>query len=106
MAYDYHFVYLDPALSSEWFFVAARRYWDKFRPIVAAKLDLIDHVPARRTLAITLLTRRDLAPQTLAQIKARFPNALLDPLVYDVPDDMQLTLDGRAALDQRFGVPE
>ena len=39
-------------------------------------------------------------------VKKIFPRALHDPLVYDYVDEMKLTLDGRADLQQRFGVPE
>jgi hypothetical protein len=33
------------------------------------------------------------------------PDVTLDPLVYDDPADLRLTLEARAALNQRFGVP-
>lgn len=103
---DFHFVYIDPALGPDWLFVAARRYWARFRPIVVNDLTLIDYVPKRQRIAITILARRDLAPTLIADIRKRFPNAQHDPLVYDVPEELRLTLDGRATLEQRFGVPE
>ena len=104
--FDLHFLYLDPVLSADWLFEAGQRYWDRFHPLIVPSLDLIDLAPARRRLAITTLTRRDLAPKTLAEVKKRFPRAYHDPLVYDVVADLKLTLDGRADLRQRFGIPE
>ncbi len=103
---DYHFMYIDPALGADWLFIASRRYWERFRPIVVSSLDLISYVPPQRSIAITTLARRDIAPKIAADVKKNFPNALHDPLVYDYVDEMKLTLDGRADLQQRFGVPE
>jgi hypothetical protein len=103
---DYHFLYIDPTLGPDWFFVAARRYWDRFRPTVVTSLDLIGYVPARRSIAITTLARRDLAAKVADDVKKNFPRAQHDPLVYDFVEEMKLTLDGRADLQQRFGVPE
>ncbi len=74
--------------------------------MVVSSLDLIAYVPAGRVVVITTLARRDMAPNVAKTIKQRFPAAHLDPLVYDYVNEMQLTLDGRADLDQRFGVPE
>ncbi len=99
-------MYLDPSLGADWLFVAARRYWEKFRPIVVISLDLISYVPPRRGIAITTLARRDLAQKIADDVKKNFPNALHDALVYDYVEEMKLTLDGRADLQQRFGVPE
>jgi hypothetical protein len=103
---DYHFLYINAALGANWLFVAARRYWAQFQPIVIDNLDLVSYVPSKSTATITILARRDLAPKLMADVKKRFPRATVDPLVYDTVEDMKLTLDGRADLQQRFGVPE
>lgn len=105
---EYHFLYLDPVLGADWLFVAARRYWDRFRPMVISDLDLVSnvYVPDKRLIAITALARRDLAPKIADDIKKRFPKAIYDPLVYDLVDELRLTLDGRADYQQRFGIPE
>src|SRR5947207_2520590 len=46
---NYHFLYIDQTLDADWLFVAARRYWEHFRPMVIADLDLISYVPVVRT---------------------------------------------------------
>ncbi|MHB8625787.1 MAG: hypothetical protein ACYDBJ_01465 [Aggregatilineales bacterium] len=104
--FDYHFLYLGPGMSGDWLFVAARNYWLTFRPNVILTLDLIAFVPPRRRIAITSLARRDTAQTVRADLAKRFPKAYHDPLVYDYLDEMQLTLDGRAMLNQRFGKPD
>ena len=104
--FDYHFLYLGPGMSGDWLFIAARNYWLTFRPDVILTLDLIAYVPPRRRIAITSLARRDTAKMVRDDITKRFPKAYYDPLVYDYLNDMQLTLDGRAALNQRFGKPD
>jgi hypothetical protein len=103
---DYHFLYIDQALGPDWFFVAARRYWERFRPMVITNWDLVGYVPERRSIAITTLARRDMAQKLADDVKQKFPRARYDPLVYDYVEEMQITLDGRADLLQRFGVPE
>ena len=105
---DYHFLYLDPALGVEWFFVAARQYWEHFRPMVVNNLELISYVygSKKRTVAVTALVRRDMAEKIATDVASRFPNIQYDPLVYDTIDDMKLTLDGRSDFQQRFGIPE
>lgn len=103
---DYHFLYIDQTLGADWLFLAARRYWDRFRPVVITNLELVGYVPDKRTIAITTLARRDMAKKIADDVKRNFPRAQHDPLVYDFVDEMRLTLDGRAELQQRFGVPE
>lgn len=103
---DYHFLYIDPTLGVDWLFVAARRYWECFRPLVITSFDLVSYVPPQRSIAITTLARRDLAKKVASDVKKNFPHAFHDPLVYDYVEEMKLTLDGRADLQQRFGVPE
>ncbi len=102
---DYHFLYLAPGMSGDWLFIAARSYWLHFRPNVILTLDIVAFAPGRRAIAITSLARRDTAAQVRADVTKHYPKVYYDPLVYDYLDEMQLTLDGRAALDQRFGVP-
>jgi len=103
---DYHFLFVPPVLSADWLFEAARRYWDRFRPMVIHDLEVVGFAPKGKKVAITVIARRDLAPSLIAEVKKRFPSAYLDPLVYDVVRDMRLTLDGRANYGQRFGLPE
>ncbi len=103
---DYHFLYIDPTLDADWFLVAARRYWERFRPIVIGDLDLINYVPGNRSVAITTLARRDMAKKIADDVTKRYPKAKYDPLVYDYLDEIKLTLDGRADFQQRFGIPE
>lgn len=84
---------------------AAQRYWGRFRPIAINNLDLIAHIPPRLVVVVTAALRRDLAAPILGNIQSQFPTALLDGLVYDAIEELRLTLDGRAALGQRFGLP-
>ncbi|MBO9310263.1 MAG: hypothetical protein J7551_10835 [Chloroflexi bacterium] len=102
----YHVLYMPPELSADWLFVAARRYWLAFRPIILSAPELLALLAARAELNITVLARRDFAAALLADLRSRLPRARLDPLVYDTYHELQMTLDGRAALGQRFGVPE
>jgi hypothetical protein len=102
---DFHFLFIAPNLGAEWLFDAGRTYWETFQPTVISNFELVKLIPANRTVAVTIVCRRDYVAnyQTLL-IQAR-PDALIDPLAYDFFDDAKLALEGRAALGQPFGVP-
>jgi hypothetical protein len=100
---DFHFMVLAPGLQSAWFFTAARRYWQRFRPIVLDDMDLIAVVPPDMAIAITTLARSDTAGYLRERVQRDFPYARHDELVQDDIDGMQAILDARAESGQRFG---
>jgi hypothetical protein len=102
---NYHFLLIAPNLGAEWLFDAARIYWERFRPTVVSDLELIRLIPKSYTIAITVVARRDTASQWGVWIAQNTPDALFDPLVFDVFDDAKASLNQRVQLDQPFGVP-
>lgn len=99
---NYHFLLIAPNLGAEWFFDAARQYWERYRPVVVSDLELARLLPFNFDIIITLISRKDSAPQwgVLAASYAYF-----DPVVQDQFDTLKLTLQNRVALNQPFGVP-
>jgi hypothetical protein len=103
---DFHFLYLAPGVSVDYFFVAARKFWETFKVIVIYDLDVIQYVPRRYSVAITSLARSDTAQLVRDEIENTFGRRVYhDPLVYDFVEDLQLTLDVRAERNEPFGVP-
>lgn len=103
---DFHFLYLAPGLGVEYFFEAARIYWETYKTIVVHDLSLVRLVPRRYTVAITSLARSDTAALVRDEIETTYGARVFhDPLVYDFLEDMQLTLDIRAERNEPFGVP-
>jgi hypothetical protein len=103
---DFHFLFLAPGVSPDYFFVAARRYWQAFKTIVIYDLSLVEFVPSQYQIAITTLARSDSAAAVRDAIQTNFgPNVYHDALVYDFLEDMQLTLEARAQRNEPFGVP-
>ncbi|MBN1966369.1 MAG: hypothetical protein JW910_17095 [Anaerolineae bacterium] len=116
---DHHFLLFAPGLEA-WVFAAARRYWDAYRPILysmrttddvalleyASGTGRTDSRQGGGTVAVTLVMRRDTAAAVRAAVAERLPDVYLDPLVYDVATDLQITLNARVEFNQRFGVPE
>lgn len=106
----YHFMLFAPGLET-WIFRAARRYWAHYRPVLYSMrtpddVALISYADARQSrIALTLIMRRDTAAAVRAVVEAQLPQVFLDPLVYDSPTDLQITLNARVEFDQRFGVP-
>ncbi len=102
---DYHFLLIAPNLGAEWLFDAARAYWERFRPIVTSDLELPRLVPPENSIILTVVARRDTAPEWGVTVAQNLPQVLFDPIVYDSFDDMKQALNTRAALNQPFGVP-
>ena len=100
---DFHFLALAPGLQADWFLIAARRYWQRFRPTVVGDLRLVAVIPPDKRVAITTLARSDTASVLRDQINASFPGVSHDDLVSDSIEDMQAVLDMRAELGRRFG---
>ena len=103
---DFHFLYIAPGVSVDYFFDGARLFWETFKVIVINDLSLIQHVPNRYSVGITSLSRSDTAAIIREQIDTTFGSRVYhDPLVYDFLEDLQLTLDARAERNEPFGVP-
>lgn len=103
---DYHFLYLAPGASVDFFFTAARRYWERFQPVVIYDLAVVQHTPENALVVLTALARSDTAEITRQMVISLFGERLyLDLLVYDYVEDMQLTLDSRAERNEPYGVP-
>jgi len=103
--FDYYFLVLAPGLQSAWFFQAARRYWQRYQPIVtdANQLDLLDYIPANSRVAVTLLARPDTADYARQQILARRSDAHVDPIVTNDLPSMEVILTQRAESGRRLG---
>jgi hypothetical protein len=102
---NYHFLLVAPNLGAEWLFDAARQYWERYLPTVVSDLELVRLIPPDFAIIVTVIARRDTAPQwgvTLAQTVA---HALPDMMIYDYFEDMKQALNSRAELGQPFGVP-
>jgi hypothetical protein len=102
---NYHFLLFSPSLGAEWFFDAARAYFERFHPIVGNDLELARLIPPELTIIITVVTRRDLAAQWGVSVAQALPEALFDPLVFDSFDEMKAALNQRTQSNQPFGVP-
>jgi hypothetical protein len=107
---DFHFMLFAPGLEA-WIFRAAQRYWSQYRPVLCSMqtpedIDLVTYVRGeRREIAVTLIMRRDSAEAVRSAVTRRLLDVYIDPIVYDSPTDLQITLNARAEFDQRFGVP-
>ena len=100
---DYHFLVLAPGLQADWFFAAARRYWQTFRPVVLTHLDLIRYVPNTHTVAVTVLARSDTIGYMDQEIRDAWPNVWYDPVVADTLEGMTQVLEWRAERQTPFG---
>jgi len=94
-----------PNLGAEWFFDAARQYWERFRPTVVSDLAFITLIPKELTVIVTVVARRDTANQWGVQVAQVVPDALFDPIVRDNFDEAKSALNERASLNQPFGLP-
>ncbi|MBZ0303847.1 MAG: hypothetical protein K8J31_29165 [Anaerolineae bacterium] len=102
---NYHFLLIASNLGAEWFFDAARAYWEQFRPTVISDLPLVSLISDEFSVAVTTIARRDRVAQIGVELAKIAPEALFDPVVFDFLEDAQQALDERARLNQPFGVP-
>ncbi len=102
---DHHFLLIAPNLGAEWLFDAARQYWERFRPTVISNFRFVALVPQGKTITVTVVARRDIAPDLAAQMTMTAPNAYYDPLIYDSFEDAKAELNRRAEQSQPFGAP-
>jgi hypothetical protein len=100
---DYHWLILAPGLQADWFFQAARRYWQTFRPTVLTEWETIRFLPNTKSLAVTVLARSDTIEYMTERIQMQWPNVMFDAVVFDNLTEMQAELDRRATYQQRFG---
>ncbi|HEC22801.1 MAG TPA: hypothetical protein ENI95_07780 [Chloroflexi bacterium] len=100
---DYHWLILAPGLQADWFFLAARRYWQTFRPTVLTDWRMIELLPSDKSLAVTVLARSDTIDYMNERVRDAYPNVFYDPIVFDSLAEMQAELDRRATYQQRFG---
>jgi len=101
--YDYHFLLLAPGLQSAWFFQAARRYWQRFQPIVTDNWQLLSFIPPDKQVAVTVLARSDTVLFVQEQVQTQRANAKLDTVVADELPLMEAILDSRADAGLPFG---
>lgn len=101
--FDYHFMILAPGLQAAWFFQAARRYWQRFQPIVTDNPEFLEYVPIDKTVAVTVLARPDTSGYVQEQVMSRRSNARLDMVVADDLPLMESILNARADAGLPFG---
>lgn len=101
---DYHFLYVAPSLGAEWLFVAARAYFERFRPTVLSDLDFVRFVPPDASVAVTVIARRDMAAELGVALAQRRGDALYDLIAEETLGEAKAALDDRAAAFQPFGV--
>jgi hypothetical protein len=102
---DYHFLLVAPNLGAEWLFDAARSYWDAFRPTVIPNFNFLIFIPPGRTISVTVIARRDTAPEIGVELGQIRRDAYFDGVVFDNFEDARTELNRRAEQQQPFGVP-
>ncbi|NDJ52134.1 MAG: hypothetical protein GYB68_03495 [Chloroflexi bacterium] len=100
---DLHWLVLAPGLQADWFFQAARRYWQTFRPTVMTGWEMIELLPAGVSLGVTVLARPDTISYMDEQIRDPWPNVVYDPIVANTLEEMAQELERRATYNIRFG---
>jgi hypothetical protein len=60
-------------------------------------------LPNDKSLAVTVLARRDTLDYMNENVRDAYPDIFYDPVMYDSLAEMQTELDRRATSQQRFG---
>lgn len=99
----HHWVVFAPGVEPRWFFQAGSRYWQKFRPTVAATWQQTALIPVGRSVAVTVLVPSEEVEEVTAKIHTFRPDVIVDPVECDTLDDVQAELDWRARTGRRLG---
>jgi hypothetical protein len=100
---DHHYLLVAPNLGGEWLFDAARNYVIAFSPTVLTDFEFLTLTPPNQTVTVTVIARRDTAPQLGVELAQAAPFAFYDPIVRDTFEATKAELDRRAAENQPFG---
>ncbi|MBO9310001.1 MAG: hypothetical protein J7551_09500, partial [Chloroflexi bacterium] len=100
---DVHCVLIGTGFNAEWFFMAGKAYYERFRPQLLPSPDFLDSLTYRQSAGITLLTLPSLAESLRAQLSARYPAAWLDVVAVETPEQLATVLNERAMRGLRFG---
>lgn len=101
----YHFLLIDPELGAEWFFDAARLYWETFQPTVVSDLAFVALIRPTFTVTVTVVARRERSTAFGVQLAQIRPDILFDPVAQDDLASMRAELNRRAQTNQPFGMP-
>ena len=102
---DFHFLLIADNLGPEWFFDAAREYWERFRPTVISDLLMARLVSREFSMAVTAVVGRDRVAEFGVAMAQVIPAALYDPVVRDSFAETRDALTERARTNQPFGQP-
>lgn len=103
---DFHMVLIDRSLSTDWFFNTASNYWNLFRPVVTTVIDFFELMPYEKSLAVTLIISEARHIDLERQIRERYPNAYLDPIIIypnDTLERVNQIFEMRVQVGRRFG---
>ena len=101
--YNYHFLIISPGMQSAWFFQAARRFWQRFQPIVSDNWEILSYIPEELSVAVTVLARPDAAGFVQQQIESQRANLKVDMVVVGDLAMMESILNARANEGLPFG---
>jgi hypothetical protein len=102
---DYHFLFIAPNVEPEWFFTAARRYYETYNPTIISDGELMKLIPPSFTVIVSILARRDAFRSMAVQVAQARETAYLDALIYESAAEAEIALNSRVNTGQPFGVP-
>lgn len=99
----HHWLVFAPGVDPEWFFEAGWRWWQEFRPTVAADWQQIALIPAGRSVALTLIAPSEQVEEITARVHTFRPDVIVDVVEADTFEDVRREFEWRAARGRRLG---
>ena len=102
VAYERHYLLLPPDVDWRWA-AACRRYWETFRVTIGGSADDAAFGPGLKERAVTAINPGWWGEDLEDFFRTHYPGILYDPITVDSPEELELYLNRRVALDERFG---
>ena len=100
---DTHALIVGPGVDAELLFTTGWRYWQAFQPVLLADWAQIALLPAGGSVAVTALVTQAGEADAANAIRAVRPDAAVDTVLADSPEDVLAELNWRTSTGRRLG---
>lgn len=100
--YERHYLLLPPGAGWRWV-AACRRYWERFNVTIGSSADDAGYGPGLKQRTVTAINPAQWPQDLEVFFQTHYPGILYDPIAVDSPEELELFLNRRVAIEERFG---
>ena len=100
---DHHIMVFSRKFDVDWFYDAAWRYWETYRPIIIGDMKILSYIPSEKTIVATLVVTEGEEKQIAAEVRRIRPDIMVDLVIADFQEELRAEFEWRAIKGRRFG---